>query len=177
MIRIELPTIETERLTLRGPREADFAPVEAYWRTERSIYEGGPKDRDGAWDDFAGAFGCWLVRGYGPWSLEARESGAFLGIAGVFHPAWCIEPDLGWSLMAEAEGRGFAHEAALAARAWIYANTRLEGLVSNIDRRNARSIRLAERLGAREDPTAPDTDAETVIYRHPTAAEILGDAA
>jgi len=175
MTRIEIPTLETDRLALRGPRVDDFGPLEAYWRTERSCYEGGPKDRDGAWDDFASSFGCWLIRGYGPWCVEPRGGGAFFGIVGVFHPAWCIEPDLGWSLMPEAEGKGIAQEAALSAREWSYAHTPVARLTSNIHRGNARSIRLAVRLGAAEDPDAPDTDAETVIYRHPSRDAILGE--
>ena len=175
--QLELPVIETERLRLRGPRLVDFAPMEAYWATDRSVYEDGPKDRNRAWEDFATSFGLWLIRGYGPWSIEMKASGAFLGAVGVFHPAWCVEPDLGWSLVAEAEGKGIAYEAALAARAWAYANTDVARLVSNIDRGNARSIRLAQRLGAVEDPAAPDTDAQTVIYRHPDRAVVLGDAA
>jgi len=172
---IDLPVFETDRLRLRGPRVEDFGPLEAYWRTERSRFEDGPKDRDGAWDDFATAFGCWLIRGYGPWCIEPLGGGPFLGTVGVFHPAWCIEPDLGWTLMAEAEGKGYAHEAALAARAWSYAHTPVGRLTSNIDRGNARSIRLATRLGAVEDPNAPDTSPQTVIYRHPDRAAILGE--
>lgn len=172
-----IPVLETERLRLRGPELSDIPAVIAYWATDRSVYENGPKDAVGAYEDYATAFACWLIRGYGAWALEARASGAFVGIAGVFHPFSVTEPDLGWSLMAEAEGRGLAFEAALAARDWAYRNTAIASLTSNIDRGNARSIRLAMRLGAVLDPDAPDTDAETVIYRHISRADYLEGAA
>lgn len=46
----------------------------------------------------------------------------------------------------------------------------IKTLVSYIDPANARSIALAERLGARHDPDAPlpegETPEETIVYRH-----------
>ena len=38
--------------------------------------------------------------------------------------------------------------------------------VSYIDPGNARSIALAERLGARPDPDAPRADPDDLVYRH-----------
>ncbi|MEO0992812.1 MAG: GNAT family N-acetyltransferase [Pseudomonadota bacterium] len=172
-----VPLLETERLRLRGPDIADMPAVIAYWATDRSVYEGGPRNPNGAYEDYTSSFACWLVRGYGCWALEERASGSFLGIAGVFHPNWVIEPDLGWTLLAEAEGKGYAHEAALAARDWVYRNTEIASLTSNINRENARSIRLAARLGAAPDEDAPDTDDETIIYRHISQADYLKGAA
>jgi RimJ/RimL family protein N-acetyltransferase len=70
--------------------------------------------------------------------------------------------------MAASEGKGVAYEAALAARAYAYKTVKLATLVSYISPRNARSIRLAERLGARLDPDAayPEDD-PCLVYRHP----------
>ncbi len=42
-------------------------------------------------------------------------------------------------------------------------------LVSYIDPRNSRSIRLAERLGAKLDPKAAKVDPDDLVYRHPEA--------
>ena len=43
------PTLHTERLTLRMPRLADFEPRAAFYASDRSVYEGGPKPRAAAW--------------------------------------------------------------------------------------------------------------------------------
>jgi len=71
-------------------------------------------------------------------------------------------------VVAGAEGKGIAHEAALAVRDWCYNVRGLTLLMSYIDPRNARSIRLAERMGAVLDESAPLPEGELcVAYRHP----------
>ena len=164
----DVPVLTTERLTLRAPRLADFEPYAAFFASERSVHEGGPLDRVETWREFAAAIGGWTLRGYGVWSVEDRETGAYLGETGLFHPDYYPEAELGWTLIPEAEGKGFAHEAALAARGWAYDIAGMATLVSYIAPANARSIRLAERLDARPDPDAvrPEHD-PCVVYRHP----------
>ena len=112
--------------------------------------------------------GQWLLRGYGGFSIEERTTGGYLGEVGVFHEDSYPEPELGWMVVAAAEGRGIAHEAALAVRRWAYRTLGLTTLVSYIDAGNARSIRLAERLGAARDDNAPLPENEhCLVYRHP----------
>ena len=71
-------------------------------------------------------------------------------------------------LMPDAEGRGIAAEAARARARLGLRRARLDTLVSYIDPDNARSIRLAERLGAVVDPAAPQPrTTRRLVYRHP----------
>lgn len=161
-----IPVIGTPRLVLRGPRPGDFPPMAAFWASPRARHEGGPRDEARAWEDFAAAYGLWLVRGYGAWSVEHRGTGAFVGQVGIWQPSTYPEPDLGWTVTAEWEGKGLAFEAAAAARDWIWANTALPALVSCIDPDNARSIRLALRLGGERDPEAAGIDPGDVVIRH-----------
>ncbi len=162
------PTLSTDRLTLRAPRLEDFEPYAAFFASERSVHEDGPLDRREAWREFATSAACWALRGYGVWSIEETATGTWLGEAGLFHPDYYPEPEIGWTLTPEAEGRGVAQEAARAARDWAYGTAGLTTLVSYIGSANARSIRLAERLGARLDPAAarPAHD-PCLVYRHP----------
>ncbi|MCX7889526.1 MAG: GNAT family N-acetyltransferase [Rhodobacteraceae bacterium] len=162
-----IPVIETGRLTLRGPRREDFAPYAAFWASARSLHEDGPRDARAAWEDFAAAFGLWLIEGYGCWSVEDRTTGAFCGIVGMNRPVHFDEPEIGWTLVPEAEGKGIAFEAAMAARDWVYANTALTTMVSYIGPANIRSIRLAERMGAWRDASVAGPDAGDVVMRHP----------
>lgn len=160
------PTLTTERLVLRAPRLADFEPYAAFFASPRSGYDrGGPLPLADAWREFASATGQWALRGYGAWSIEERATGTYAGEIGIFHPADYPEPEIGWSLMEAFEGRGIAYEAALTARAWAWEQLGLVSLVSYIDPANVRSIRLAERLGARPDPDAARPDPEDLVYR------------
>jgi RimJ/RimL family protein N-acetyltransferase len=164
-----IPVLETERLVLRAPELDDFEPFAAYLASPRSIYEDGPMDRARAWKEFASGRALWDLRGYGTWSVAERASGAYLGEAGLYQPAHYPEPEIGWMVLAKAEGKGLAREAALAVRSWAYGSLGLTTLVSYIDPRNVRSIGLAERLGARRDDAAPKPEGEVcVVYRHPS---------
>jgi RimJ/RimL family protein N-acetyltransferase len=171
-----IPTLQTPRLRLRAPVPADFEAYAAFFASERAIYEDGPLDRSAAWGEFAASAAGWVLRGFGSFSLEDRASGRYLGEAGLYQPPHYPEPEIGWILMAEAEGKGIAHEAALAVRRWAYAALGLPTLVSYIDARNVRSVRLAERLGAVLDPAAPSCGPGALVYRHP-APDALGTAA
>jgi RimJ/RimL family protein N-acetyltransferase len=163
-----VPTLTTGRLTLRAPRLDDFPPFAAHFASDRSVHEDGPLGRAGAWKEFAAGAGLWLIRGYGSLSVADRATGAYLGEVGIYHLASYPEPELGWMVVREAEGRGIAREAALALRDWAYRALGWATLVSYIAPANARSIRLAERLGARLDPGAPQPeDDPCLVYRHP----------
>lgn len=163
-----IPTLATGRLTLRAPRLVDFPPFEAHFTSERSIHEDGPLTRTGAWKEFATGVAGWMLRGYGSLSIEDRATGGYLGEVGIYRLGTYPEPEIGWMVMPEAEGRGIAHEAALALRAWAYDRFGWTTLVSYIGAENTRSIRLAERLGARLDPAGPmPQEDECLVYRHP----------
>jgi RimJ/RimL family protein N-acetyltransferase len=163
-----IPTLTTERLVLRPPRVADFDAFTSHYMSPRSSYEGGPHSREGAWKEFAAAAAGWMLRGYGPLSVTETGSGEYLGEVGIYHLATYPAPEIGWMVLPGAEGRGIAAEAARALRDWAYAEKGWTTLVSYIDPENARSIRLAERLGAHLDPEAPHPeDDPCLVYRHP----------
>lgn len=165
---IDIPVICTERLRLRAPRLGDFDAYAAFFASERAELERGRRDRAGAWQEFAAAAGQWMLWGHGAFSIEDAATDAYLGETGVFREDDYPEPELGWMVVPEAEGKGIAREAAGAARDWAYGALGLDTLVSYIDRRNLRSIRLAERLGAVRDDAAPrpGRDPACLVYRH-----------
>lgn len=162
-----IPRLLTERLVLRAPSAEDFEGYAAFYASERSRWEDGPLSRRDAWVEFATAAGGWVLRGFGSFSVTERTSGRYLGEVGLYQPAHFPEPEIGWILVAEAEGRGIAFEAAQMVRDWAYRTFGLRTLVSYIDRGNVRSIRLAERLGARLDATAQSCAYEAGVWRHP----------
>ena len=106
--------------------------------------------------------------GFGPFSVEDRETGAYLGEAGIHQPQSYPEPELGWFVLPEAEGRGIAAEAARAIMLWARQSFGWDRLMNYIHADNVRSIALAERLGAiRDDSAAHPGDTHCLVYRHP----------
>lgn len=165
---IEIPTITTDRLTLRAPTKADFAPYAEIFASDRSIYMDGPLDRDAAWRGFAADIVGWLVQGFGYWTVTENLTDNFVGFVGLAKPPVYPERELGWMVTPQCEGRGYAHEAALAARKFAYNTLGWSTLVSYIDHKNARSIKLAERMGCNRDDTAVQLEPHAYVYRHPS---------
>jgi RimJ/RimL family protein N-acetyltransferase len=60
----------------------------------------------------------WLVRGYGTWAVYERETGDFLGIAGLMERPDGRGVALRFALWPECRGKGYAREAARAALAF-----------------------------------------------------------
>jgi len=168
-ITLNIPRLETERLILRGPQESDFDALAAFMAdTERSWGFGPEKDRAKAWRWFALVFGHWVMRGYGYFTMEYRETGQPCGITGIWNPEGWPEPELGWVVYAGYEGRGIAREGAERARRWAYEDMGFTTLTSNIVPGNDRSIALAERMGAVYERTYQNVEmGEDLLFRHP----------
>ena len=168
-MRALVPVLDTLRTRLRAPTLGDFPAWASLMDGPRSVHMGGPLSPEDAAYDFAACVATWTLRGHGAWAVEARD-GALLGFVMVGFEPSDREPELGWMMLPEAEGQGLAHEAARAARDWARAMG-LASLVSYVGPANARSLRLADRLGARPDPAAQAAfagtdDADTVVMRH-----------
>lgn len=159
------PRIETDRLVLRGHELADFDPYAGLFASTRAQYMGTLKRRH-AWYSFTSDVAQWALHGFGAWAITLKTNGAFLGQVAVLKPDHFPEPELGWFLIEEAEGKGFAHEAAQEAHQFAKSELKLKTLVSYIDPKNVRSIKLAERLGAQLDAAAPKDDPNDLVYRH-----------
>ena len=167
-IALDIPEIETERLRLRAPYETDFDVYAAFYETERSHLRGGPLSRDEAWASFAAEIGHWALRGYGFWSIDEKETGAFCGMVGLYNPEGWPQPEVGWLVWSEHEGKGIAREAAIRARSYAYEALGWPEVASCISDGNSRSIRLAERMGARLDRRIPRAGRpDTLVYVHP----------
>lgn len=162
------PVIETDRLILRPNRAEDFDAYAAFYATERARLRGGVKTRAQAWIQFAAEIGHWSLRGYGFWAVEDKATGAYCGQVGLWNPEGWAEPEIGWLMMEGFEGKGYAHEAALRARAYAYDTLGWTRAASCISEGNDRSIRLAERLGATLDRRFPrDGMPDHLVYIHP----------
>jgi RimJ/RimL family protein N-acetyltransferase len=151
------PELLTERLRLRRWREADrdaFAALNA----NPQVMEQFPAlltrpESDFVLEQMEAGF---RVNGFGIWCVERLEDGAFLGLTGLsvvpFEERFTPAVEIGWRLLPEAWGHGYATEAARESLRYGFEEIGLDEIVSFASVGNARSIAVMERLGmTRED--------------------------
>jgi RimJ/RimL family protein N-acetyltransferase len=167
-----IPVLETERFILRGYRPEDVAPFAAFYATERARFVGGPMTGELACRALMAYAGHWQIRGYGRWMVDDKATGETLGNVGLWYPDGWPEPEIGWTLFDGAEGRGVAHETALAARAYAFDRLGWTTAISLVAPDNTRSAALAARMGATRDGTfAHERYGTMQIWRHPAPRE------
>lgn len=143
------PVIETARLILRPPAMEDFprwADFQADAETTR--YIGGPRAPAEVWRSMMCVAGSWALTGVGFFSLIEKSSGQWLGRIGPWYPHGWPGTEVGWSLHADAMGRGYALEAAIASMDYAVDVLGWTDVVHTIDPENVASAKLAARLGS-----------------------------
>ncbi|MBJ3817044.1 GNAT family N-acetyltransferase [Shimwellia pseudoproteus] len=93
----------------------------------------------------------WAEHGWGPWAMELRDSGRFLGVVGLAVPAHplpfspCVE--IFWRLDADYWGQGLVPEAAAEVVRQGFAERGLDNIVAFTTPDNRQSWRVMEKLG------------------------------
>jgi RimJ/RimL family protein N-acetyltransferase len=168
MDALQIPTLVTERLRLRGFRGSDFEDYAAL-RTDPEVLrylDCGPQpwDRSRSWRHLALLIGHWQLVGSGTWALEQRQTGAFLGIVGFAAPHGWPGFEIAWTLARRWWGNGYATEGARAALAHAFAVWRKDRVISLIHPENRASIRVAERIGERLQGRVQHLGREMLCY-------------
>lgn len=165
--------LETERLVLRLPRAEDFPAFAAMLADpEVNRFVGGADlaSPDVAFRALGWLIGHWHLRGYGPWIATERSSGSLVGRVGPFYPLEWPSMEIAWTIARPFWGRGYAREAALAARTAVIAAVAPQRLISVVALANTRSAALARRLGC---VAAEETVIKGVacrVFEHPLGA-------
>jgi RimJ/RimL family protein N-acetyltransferase len=165
------PILETERLRLRVWSEQDHAAFSSLLGDEESArFIGGACGPEDAWRRMATQMGHWAMRGYGPWVIEEKSSGNWVGYSGLWFPYGWPEPEIMWGLVPTARGRGYATEAAMRARTYAYQDLGWASAISLIAPENRSSQKVAERLGAKCEGTIELRGSVADVWRHPANA-------
>ncbi|MEL6563548.1 MAG: GNAT family N-acetyltransferase [Pseudomonadota bacterium] len=167
-VTFNAPTLDTARLTLRAPQIDDFDALAGFYASPRATFVGGPLTRELAWRTLAQEAGHWVLRGFGRWTVVEKASRSAVGIVGLWHPEGFPEQEIGWDLFDGATGKGYATEAAMAARHFAYDTLGWTTAISLVANGNDASCGVAKRLGARQDGTfTHDRFGPMQIWRHP----------
>ncbi len=111
---------------------------------------GDPLDREGAWRHLAFLIGHRALRCYGLFAVEERAGcgGRLVEQVGLLEPEGWPGTEVAWTVARPCWGRGYAAEAAGAVLGWAAGTLGLPPPISLIAPSNARSRRVAEKLGA-----------------------------
>jgi RimJ/RimL family protein N-acetyltransferase len=159
--------LETDRLIMRMWRNDDFEP---YFQlcsdpeVMRFLGSGMTLDRFECWRHMAFMVGHWHLRGYGPWAVEEKATGEFVGRIGFLNPEGWPAFELGWTLARKFWGRGYASEGARRALAYGFDELDKDHVISLIDPQNINSIKVAERLGEKVEGKTDLLGREVLIY-------------
>ena len=137
---------DAERLVLRAFTKHDFEPfatIVSDPEVVRFLDDGAPISREECWRGMALFIGHWTLRSYGWWAVEDRHSGEFLGRIGLYNPEGWPGIEVGWLLRRDVWGAGLATEGAIAALRFAFDVVEATHVISLIDPRNTRSVRVA----------------------------------
>lgn len=158
--------VETERLILRHFHAFDGEAMERVFG-DAEVMRFGPGVQTPRWvrDWLRGRMEDYRELGFGPWAVAAKDGREVIGYCGLFHfpdVAGRPEIELGYRLARPFWGRGYATEAARAARDYGFGVLCLPRLIALIDPQNVASIRVAEKVGMRHE-----RDVMMEGYSHP----------
>lgn len=162
--------IETQRLLLRQFKESDWQDLHRYYSspTATEFTVGRAFSEGETWRTLCSMIGHWQLRGYGPYAIEERATGAVIGVSGFWYPNDWPEPEIKWALAPDYWGKGFASEAARAVQRVALQCFPDKPLISFIHGDNKASIQLALAVGAELEQEIEFRGAHWRIYRHPT---------
>ncbi len=168
----EIPSLTTERLTLRGHTVADFDESAAMWADPdvTRYISGRANTQEEAWARLLRYVGHWALLGFGYWVVREKATNRFVGEVGFVDykrdvvPSLDGAPEAGWVLSPAAHGRGFATEAVHAILTWGESRFGAARTVCLIHPDNLRSIRVAEKCGYREQVRTTHRDQTVIIF-------------
>ena len=162
---MELETVlETERLRLTNWPVAyidDLVRLHGDPEVSRFLsFSGAPETRQRAEQRLALWADNFATHRMGKLRMTRKADGAFVGRAGfgIYPPTG--EPEIGYALLRENWGLGYAKEAAAGLRDWLFRDTGHDHFIGFADVRNAASIHVLQSIGMR--PTFVRTEPDGV---------------
>ena len=162
--------IKTERLTVR-PFTFDDAPFILRLLNEPSFIENildkGVRDLEGAREYLRdGPMASYERHGFGLWRVGLLENDRPIGMAGLIKRDYFDAIDIGYALLPEYCGAGYAFEATSAIMDYAREDLKAEKVLAIVFEENVSSIKLLGRLGFESDGVVriPGNDKDTKLF-------------
>lgn len=162
--------IETERLRLRPVTVDDADLMLAIWNDPafiRNVSDRGIRTVEQAREAIeGGAQKLFEDYGYGPYCMSLKSDGTMIGICGLFKRDNLEDPDIGFGVLPDYCGKGYAGEAAAAVVYFARNELGIAVLKAIVSPTNAPSIGLIKKLGLTFDQmiTMPGDDDAICLY-------------
>lgn len=176
----DMPVLQTRRLDLRRFTAGDAAFIarllnDPSWL--RFIGDRGVRDEDSARAWIAERLvAAYDKQGFGLWAMQRRDDGALLGMCGLVKRDSLPDIDVGYALLPQFRGAGYAREAAAACLDYGANVLGLERILAITRPGNRSSIRVLESLGMRLERTeqlAGDDHVSMVFEWRPAARAVV----
>ena len=159
--------LETKRLILREYTYNDFDGLKAIITDPETMkYYTCPYDENGVkrWLDWC--INSYRKNGFGLLAIELKESGEFIGDCGISLQKIDGEllPEIGYHINKRHWKKGYAREAAEAARDWLFENTAYEVAYSYMNSENIASYSTAKSIGMTKIKEYSDGDEHLAVY-------------
>jgi len=149
-VNTDLIQLDTPRLLLRPPRAADFDEwAELMADPEAARFIGGQQPRAIAWRAFTSMVGAWQLQGFAMFSVIEKLTGRWIGRLGPWQPDGWPGTEVGWGLVRDCWGRGYATEGAAASIDWAFSKLAWTEVIHCIAPCNLASQAVARKLGSR----------------------------
>jgi RimJ/RimL family protein N-acetyltransferase len=154
--------IDTARLRLR-PRVREDAEAIVIMDSDPEVrrFMGGPLDPDNHRKEVLGIIAYGRPQHWA-WAIERKDRVGFLGMCLLEGTSFTC---MGWRLLREHWGQGFASEASHAVLNQALRLLRIDPIVAIVDPRNKASIRVAEKIGMRRMGTTQHYGTEQIFFR------------
>lgn len=141
--------IETPRLILKVPTLEEFAPWCAYMADEEAArFIGKVQPPSVVWRSICSIIGSWQQTGLGFFSVFEKSSGRWVGRLGPWAPHGWPGNEVGWGVIRDVWGKGYAFEGSMAAMDYAVDVLHWDDIIHSIHPDNVASQKLAARLGS-----------------------------
>ncbi|HOZ26355.1 MAG TPA: GNAT family N-acetyltransferase [Hyphomonadaceae bacterium] len=141
--------IETPRLILKVPSLKEFEPWCAFMADEEAAqYIGKAQPASVVWRNICSMAGSWQLQGFAMFSVFEKSTGRWVGRVGPWRPHQWPGNEVGWGVIRQVWGKGYAFEAALASMDFAVDVLRWDDIIHSIHPNNVASQKLAKRLGS-----------------------------
>jgi len=173
--------METERLRLRAVTVNDTELMLAVWNDPafiRNVADRGIRTVEQAREAIeGGAQKLFEEHGYGPYCMSLKSDGSMIGICGLFKRENLEDPDIGFGVLPDFCGKGYAGEAAEAVVEHARNELGIDKLTAIVSPTNVPSISLIEKLGMKFERmiTMPGDDNAICLYSMALTSQASSD--